>query len=362
VVTRDGQSWIAVVRPSRTAHAIPPAVVAELERRGRPARLFVEGDAAFIDAEAVVLMGSLGSMRRTSRWLRRCRDKRPFVVAWASEPLPPSGIPSWALDLAQALSPVHVGTRWARPLMHFFTYPVHLVIHRFGLPADLRREIGPSTSRFLLENLAFLRLGLRDGWIDAVAVSTEQKRLYLAELGIESTFMPVGQQPGFGRMLDLQRDIDVLFIGNIKTRRRRRRLDHVFAELRKRGLTTYVPRDPIFGEARTRLVNRARIMLNLQNYPWDTPWMRWNLAIANGAVVASEPLSVPWPLRPGADFLSAPIQDLPGAIAALAGNEEGRKTMLENCCATMAREMSLEGSIDRLCDILDTRHPVETDR
>lgn len=353
MVGSDGPPWIAVVSSSGMATGIPPAVVAELESRGRPARLLEDGDPALLGSDAVVLMGSLGSLRRTSRLLRRRRGGRPFAVAWVSEPLPPSDLPDWVHGHSQALSPVRIGTRWARPLMHAIGFPVYLVARHLALPAKLRGDIETSTLRFLLENLAFLRLGLSDGWIDAIAVSTEQKRLYLADQGIESTFMPVGQQAAFGRRLDLDRDIDVLFIGKIKPPKRRRALDRVFAELRQRGLVAYKPDKPIYGEERTRLVNRARIMLNPHRYDWDTPWMRWNLAIANGAVVASEPLSVPHPLRPGTDFLSAPIEDLPREIEALVQDEARRKAMLDACTETINTTMTLELSVDRLCALLD---------
>lgn len=353
MVGSDGLPWIAVVSSRGMATGIPPAVVAELERRGRPARLLEDGDPALLESNTVLMMGSLGSLRRTSRLLRRRKGGRPFVVAWVSEPLPPSNLPDWVHGLSQALSPVRIGTRWARPLMHAIGFPIHFAARLLALPAELRGDIETSTLRFLLENLAFLRLGLRDGWIDAIAVSTEQKRLYLADRGIENVFMPVGQQAAFGRRLDLERDIDVLFIGNVKSPKRRRALDRVFAELRQRGLVAFKPDKPIHGEERTRLVNRARIMLNLHQYSWDTPWMRWNLAVANGAVVASEPLSVPHPLRPGTDFLSAPIEDLPREIEALVRDETRRAAMLDACTETINTEMTLEISVDRLCALLD---------
>ncbi|WP_457940097.1 hypothetical protein [Mesorhizobium sp. 10J20-29] len=308
-----------------------------------------------LDAEAALLMGSLVSLRGTSRLFKGSRKNRPVVVAWVSEPLPPPGMPSWARVLSEALSPIRIGTVWARPLLHFLTYPIHFAIHRLALTAELRREITPSDLRFLHDNLAFLTIGLRERWIDAISVSTKQKQRYLADMGIESAFMPVGQQVEFGRLLELHRDIDLLFIGKTKPKQRRSKLAHVFTEVHRMGLNAYTPKDPIFGEERTKLVNRARIMLHIHNFPWDTPWMRWNLALANGAVVASEPLFLADPLRPNIDFISAPIDRLANEIAELSKDEQRRKAMLENCLDTVNREMTLEVSVGRFCEIVDAR-------
>jgi hypothetical protein len=208
--------------------------------------------------------------------------------------------------------------------------------------------LGARQMRFLVDNASFLFRGLRKGWLDAAFVSTEQKRSLLELWGVSATVLPVGQQPGFGRDIGLPRDIDVLFVGSLKTQKRRNALVDLVSKLRRRGLVAHVPEDVVWGEARTRLVNRSRMMLHLHQFSWDTPWIRWCIASANGAVVVSETLSVPTPLRPGIDYLEAPLESLADEILALSRDEPRRLAMRDACRARIDATMTQAASLDHL--------------
>jgi hypothetical protein len=105
---------------------------------------------------------------------------------------------------------------------------------------------------------------------------------------------------------------------------------------------------PVWGAERTQLVNRAKIVLHLHQYEWDTPWMRWCLAAANGAVVVSEPLLVPEPLRPGLDYAESTADGLAAMITDLARDEPRRAAMLENCRKTIEQHMTQTASLAKL--------------
>ncbi len=332
---------IAVVCHNRAE--IAQAVAEGLTQRGLDARLLPDGAGEALAADVILLVGGPSSLRRTIGAVERAGPARPRVAAWLFEPLPP---PEIALpDLRQAVrySAIRTGRRWMRPLMRLISRP-----HDSALARRLGRDLSVGQLRFFLDTASFAFRGADRGWLDATFVSTVQKQRQLAGWGIAAEFLPVGQQPAFGRDLGGPRDIDLLFIGSQKDARRRRTLEAIVAAARARGLSAHVPEGPIWGEERTRLVNRARVLLHLHQFDWDTPWMRWNLAVANGAVVAGEPLSVPDPMRPGVDYLEAPAAALVEEIARLVADEPRRLAMLEACRDRISATMTQAGALDRL--------------
>jgi hypothetical protein len=224
--------------------------------------------------------------------------ERPFSVVWHHEPLPPpqaAGLPQPRLlahEVVKRLirrhtvNDVHGNARWL------------LWLHERGIP-------------------------------DLLAVSTRGRQEFLAERGISALWAPLGFWPGLGADLGLERDIPVLFLGDARLPRRRR----VLRSLRRRGVPVQVAgswSDPAFwGAARTRLLNRVKIMLNLNRNPGDLPGLRFILGMANGALVASEPVYRPEPYVPGQHFISADAEALPRVIAdCLARVEEFRPIVL----------------------------------
>lgn len=339
---------VAVIsRHAGSAVGVDPAVAEGLRQRGLTAHLLPDGAPEAMQADVILLLGGPSSLRRSIRRIERAGHVTPPVVAWLFEPLPPPDLPVGVVRAATRFSAIRTGRRWMRPLMQALARPGDwLLARRVG------RGISASNLRFAIDTASIVFRGTERGWLTVILVSTEQKRRQLADWGLTAEFLPVGQQPRFGRDLGLARDIDVLFIGSLKSRRRRAALDGLVQALRARGLAVHVPEAAIWGEARSHLVNRARIVLHLHQFDWDTPWMRWYLAEANGAVVASEPLSVPAPLRPGIDYLEAPLHDLAARIAELAGDEPRRLAMLHACRAQIGKTLTQDRALDRLACLL----------
>lgn len=318
-----------------------------LIRRGFAVAIATDGAAGHPGVRALVLIGFPARFRQTIRMIEAAGARRPRVIVWQYEPLPPPDLPHWACRLGARTSAVQSGRRWAKPLFRTLSAPVDLALTRLTAEPVSGRML-----RFLLDNFAVIRTGTLFGWLDVICVSTEQKRAYLAAMGLPAEFLPVGQQPSFGRDLGQARDIDVLFIGSLKSRRRRAALQGFENNARACGLRVVTTTGPVQGEERTRLVNRARVVLHLHQMSWDTPWMRWCLASANGAVVASEPLCHPEPLRPGTDYLSASLAHLDRAIADLVADAGRLDAMRLACRDTLARHMTLDISLDRLAALV----------
>ncbi len=157
-----------------------------------------------------------------------------------------------------------------------------------------------------------------------------------------------GSQKYFGKNCRLDRNIDVVFIGRTKSACRRKSILRLTEVLKKFDLNIKIISRGLYGDDRTRILNRTRVVVHLHTYPWVTPWMRWNLASANGAAVASEPLSVPTPFTPNVDFLSAELTNLGAEIHKLLQDEPRRLEMVRQCKEKIEKYGTLRVSIDNL--------------
>ncbi|PJF45497.1 MAG: hypothetical protein CUN48_18585, partial [Candidatus Thermofonsia Clade 3 bacterium] len=128
--------------------------------------------------------------------------------------------------------------------------------------------------------------------------------------------------------------IDVLWIGTRRTKRRSRLLDKVMGELAaygKRVLIVDGSGGPVYGEARTLLLNRAKIMLNLLPTWYDSALAyRWPLAAANRALLVTEDSLPHAPeFLPGEHYVAAPASQLTPTILDYLEHPEKREPIVE---------------------------------
>jgi hypothetical protein len=272
------------------------------------------------------------------------------VAAWHFEPLPPQEMSARWDDLPIWRMLDSSGSRRARWAKRTLLFPA------MALAAwRMNQDGGPyryHTGNYVLAFQSFLSLreGLRSGWLDAVFVTTNQKVRFLAGRGIAATFAPFGYHPHLGAIRSVPRDIDVVFLGKVQNERRRT-LTRVVEEARSLGVEVRVVDRDCWGEKRTTLLNRTKIMLHLHNFPWDTPWQRWMIAGANGAMVVSEPLSLPDPLVPGIHYAEAPIEKMAAALRHYVVQAEERQRMADALARLVRDDMSLDRSAARILEV-----------
>jgi hypothetical protein len=272
-------------------------------------------DLLWIQANPNLFPGTLAALRALPR------AERPRVLLWFSEPLP---MPRAAGLAPASLTPRERVKRWLRDPR---TNDVH-------------------------SNLASLESLHAEGLVDVWAVSTPARQAVLRELGIRAGLVPLGYDPDRdGRPLGRTRDIDVLFLGEV-VRRRRGFLQY----LQRRGLRVEVRGswyDPdCWGEARTELLNRTRVFLNLARHPGELPGYRFVLGMANGCLVASEPVYLPGWFQPGVHYLEAPPDQLADAILDILGDESRRRDLASAGTRLVQGELTLERSVRRLREML----------
>jgi hypothetical protein len=251
-------------------------------------------------------------------------SRRPAVLVWHSEPLPPAkamGLP--------------------RPRLHARE------VAKIALRD--RRATDPYTNSEELRWLA------AHGLPDVLVVSSDDKRAFLEERGISAEVVPLGYHPSYGEDLGLERDIDVLFLGALDVPRRRRAL----RRLRSAGVNVVAVgdwQDPRFwGDSRVALLNRARIVLNISRNPGQFSGQRLILAAANGALAVSEPMARPAPWVPGEHYVSARLEDFPTAIVHYLSQEEERRRIAARARAFVTQELTLERAITRVLALVEAR-------
>jgi|GEM_PF-1384848 len=240
----------------------------------------------------------------------------PPVVIWHSEPLPPpraSGLPWPWLDYRE----------------------IAKILLRDPRATD------PYTNYFLLRRVH--RRGLR--W--KLFASTLERVEFLQERGIESEHLPLGYYEGQGEDLGLERDIGVLFLG-APTLRRRMKL----AYLRRRGVDVLALgdwKDPsLWGEARTRLINRSKIFLNIPRFRGQFALLRFALGASNKALIVSEPLYKPEPFVPGEHYVEASYEQMPEVIRYYLTHEKERREIAENGYRLATGQCNVSRSIEKL--------------
>lgn len=252
------------------------------------------------------------------------KSKRPFVVIWHYEPLPP---------------PKAANLPW--PRLHL--REIVKLLLRHSNATDVY------TNYFRLRSLARRRLP------DLLVVSTLSRREFLAERGITAHWAPLGYHPSQGCDLGLSRDIDVLFLGDLQIPRRRPLLSQL--QQHKVNLMAVGDwSDPAYwGEKRTRLLNRTKIFLNVQRYPGEPSGQRLLIGMANKALVISEPMYNPAPYVSGKHYITATTEEMPEVIRYYLAHEDERRALVEDAYRLVTQEVTLEHSLSRILTLIKTQ-------
>jgi hypothetical protein len=162
----------------------------------------------------------------------------------------------------------------------------------------------------------------------------------------------MGYHPSQGCDLGLPRDIDVLFLGDLKIPRRR----PLISQLQRHKVNLVALgdwSDPAYwGKNRTRLLNRAKIFLNVQRYPGELSGQRLLLGMANKVLVISEPMYNPAPYVSGKHYITATIEEMLEVIRYYLAHEDERRALVEDAYRFVTQEVTLEHSLSRILALI----------
>lgn len=120
---------------------------------------------------------------------------------------------------------------------------------------------------YRLQCLGDYSYAYEQGWLDILFEFSEYFTNYLNKIGIPAIFIPWGAHPDWYENLGVKRDIDVLWMGSWRTRKRRNTFNQLKSKLEPLGVKFFIADNEvhpfIYGKLRTELLNRSKITLNL---------------------------------------------------------------------------------------------------
>jgi len=303
------------------------AVSAALRTAGHRVREVDDGPLDWAGDDLLWIQGNASWYPRIAARLEAAGRPRPRVVLWHTEPLPPparSGLPRPRLSLRE--------------------------IAKIALRDRRATDV--------YTNAARLRWLARAGLPDVLVASARIRQDYLAAHGIESHFVPLGYHAeSHGRDMGLERDIDVLFLGTMQVPRRRR----LVAELRKAGVDVRTEGSwhdrGAWGDARTRLLNRTKVLLNLPRHPGEFSGLRMILGMGNGAMLVSEPMERSEPYVPGRHYIEAAIAEMPAVIRHYLARPDERRRIAGEAHRFVAGELTMRRSVERILALAEGSSP-----
>ncbi|MEO7368341.1 MAG: glycosyltransferase [Gemmatimonadaceae bacterium] len=277
------------------------------------------------DADVVWIQDNINWFPTLRRQLFQMpKVRRPFVVVWLTEPL--------RLPSAAGYPPVSLNAR-----------EIAKIVLRDARATD------PYT------NYQRLKQAAERGVPDLLVVSSRSRQTFLAEKGIESEFVPLGYYEGLGRDMQVSRDIDVLFLGTLDDPRHRTSVEY----LRSNGVAIHALGDwhdpKYWDDARTLLINRTRIFLNIQRNAGELSGHRMILGMANMAMVLSEPIFDPFPYEPGRHYLSASLPQMADTIDLYLADDKARNEIAAAGHEFVTTRLTMDQSVSRIVSMIEER-------
>jgi hypothetical protein len=272
--------------------------------------------------DAILLYGPWGSMQPLANQLNSFSpDKRPKFIWWLTEQLPNPALPEWIRYWGG-----YIRSQMER-MAYFEDRP-----GKWKVRGWFGKILTAKALRFrYYGDLFWMR---KQGILTMLVQGSPTTNAFLRERGFQVYTPPSpSYYPEWGTDLGLERDIPVLWIGKVGTRRRRRLLAQVEKGLSKHGLELLRidgEKNPyVFGDERTKLINRTKVVLNLLRAEWDNNAMRIHIAALNRAMIISEPMLNHTPYRPGVHLIEAKVADIPPLIYYYVNNEEERRAIAD---------------------------------
>lgn len=289
--------------------------------------------------QTLIIYGPWGSIEPLMRANRKLPDsQRPRIVLWQSEQFPNPTFPTWFWRV--------VGR--SRSNLESLAYRLYseesTQLSRFGklMTSRLHRY------RYFGDGLRYFRNPSKN----VMVLWSDWTAKLLHNRGLEVAVAYMGYHPDFGRDMGLVRDIPVLWLGKLGSARRARLLDDLRSKLRKRGLEVLVvdgiEHPYVFGEERTRLLNRAKVIINLLREPWDNTSMRFFLAAGNKTLVIGEPMLPHIPLKPGYHYVESEPSSLPERIEYFVNHDFEREVLVERSYSLVSHSLTMANSLESI--------------
>src|SRR5215211_650748 len=264
-------------------------------------------------------------------------SRRPIAIHWNTEGMPDLRIPPKVVRVLGALRSKIGRMGYSGSVFDHFLYSIRAV-----------SNIDKSFKRYRFHG--DYEYACRMGWLHVLSDTSHIYSQIRSKIGVPTLYAPWGASQTWYEDLGVERDIDVLWIGKKGSQRRSRILDQVFRELKLKGLNIHIADNEenpfIFGDERTRHLNRAKITLNITRTWYDDNFSRFTMACSNRSLVVSEPV-LPHcrEFKENVHYVSAKIEDLANTIVYYLEHEEERKQIVGNAYEILMAALKCEKSL-----------------
>jgi hypothetical protein len=310
-----------------------------IQEKGYPHQFFFFNEPIPPGTKIVFVQGPYGSLLPFVRnFIQLSRDARPVLVYWFQQSLDMSKNESVRFLLSQPFSDLH----------RYFGDGGFLVRSLKRIVPSLLETKGARLG--YLGDIIWLN---RRGLLDVLALSSTEQADYLSKLGVPSIVVPRGYHPDYGSILNLERDIAVVWMGKLRTRRRWKAVHWLKHQMEKRRQKMHIydgeEKDLIYGDKRTQILNRSWFVLNVFfSGPTDELSIRFVISGANGAVVLSEPGKNKYPFLPGKHLVECPVKEMPEIVMYYLDNKGEWEAISRNMLKFLREEGTLESSVSEL--------------
>lgn len=323
-----------------------------------------EGSRGILEADLVILFGDCRFFNVSAYMLRSNAAKRPKTVIWQIDPFPPPDLNESALKTGLILAKCD-RRRFFASYPAFVKYMVpfsHYIqkLLRWILAYKIRKNYeSKNHNKFynidshqlftVMSRYAWLKHNLNLGWIDHLFTSTVPKKEFLENIGIDAKFVPVGYHPLWGEIPETKRDIDILFIGRPMHKTRFSILRDVKHMLSLRGINLVTIDYGCYGQQRTNILNRTKIVLDLIRVPWEMPLMRLLMSMSCGALVVSNWLGNPDPFS-RKHLVQVDTKDIVKAVIYYLEHENERQIIVDDAYQFVTQEATMKNSISKIIE------------
>jgi hypothetical protein len=318
-----------------------------LRNLGYRTLLYHPGTPIPLKCDIILSFGPYGNILSILDKLNECpREYRPKFIHWDIEGMPDLRTPRFVLYPFGALRS-WIGQMqdsrndYVRKIMQI--YPFRFIGNKFG--------------RF--KNFGDYQRANRQDAFDLFIVSSTIYMDYYQKHGIEAKRVSWGTSKTDYSEMNLERDIDVLWMGQRHGRRRTHLVDQIHKALEQKGFNMLVidglEHPYIYGEERTTILNRTKITLNLLPY-WDFINFnyRFHLAAGNRCLVVSEDFLPHFPeYKAGFHYVQVPIEQLVETVIYYIHNQIKRDEIAENAFELATKSLTMENSMRMILQYTD---------
>lgn len=308
-------------------------------------------DPKALEADLLVMFGNVSRFAAYPKLLSRPKESRPKTVLWDCDPLPPGSFGG----LSESYSAL-VRLLPARSLLRGSIRRIidsMLKKEMAALPPE-HRTVDRRQFYSMVDRYLWFKRCYSPDWCDYVFANTPGKCRFLDSVGIRCHYAPLGYHENWGVDLGINRDIDALYIGRMKSSLRRDVIRRTRKELAAAGVELVTVVRGFYGEQRTKLLNRTRIVIDVLQAPWDMPIMRFLIGMGCGALVVSNWTGDPTPFERG-HFVQAETRNLAGAVLHYLEHEDQRARIVDSAYRFVTQELTLPKTLAHILGVCGAR-------